>query len=324
MDLPARRVAGPPQGRADHPRGARRDRLRGDADAGAAARRAVAQDRPLRHRRDLQAEGPARRRPGARDDPRGDPHVAHRARGALLPRPPEAPLPHPDEGAGRAAPARRPPADTRVHHEGRVLVRPRPGGPRGLLPAPHRGLRPHLRPHRARVVPGRERRGDDGRLRRPRVHGPLRSGGERRGPVRLGLRRQRRDRERRAAAGRGPPVAGAGAEGGRDARRHDDRGGLRAARRAAGRADQGVPDRHGGPRAGAGGDPRRPPPERGQAPERPGRRRSGPRRARRCASCSAPSRASSARSARRSRCSRTRPCAGWPGSWRAATSRTFT
>ena len=43
-----------------------------------------------------------------------------------------------------------------------------------------RCLRPHLRPLRARVVPRRVRRGDDGRLRRARVHGAVRGGRERR------------------------------------------------------------------------------------------------------------------------------------------------
>ena len=49
---------------------------------------------------------------------------------------------------------------------------------------PLRGrLRPHLRPRRARVVPGRVRRGGDGRLRRARVHGALPGRRERRGPL---------------------------------------------------------------------------------------------------------------------------------------------
>ena len=49
---------------------------------------------------------------------------------------------------------------------------------------------------RARVVPRRVRRRDDGRLRRARVHGAVRGGRERR-RARARLRRQRRDRERR-------------------------------------------------------------------------------------------------------------------------------
>ena len=59
-----------------------------------------------------------------------------------------------------------------------------------------RRLRPHLRPRRAGVVPGRVRRRDDGRLRRARVHGAVRGGRERR-RARARLRGQRRGRERR-------------------------------------------------------------------------------------------------------------------------------
>ena len=88
-------------------------------------------------------------------------------------------------------------------------------GPRGRLPEAHRGLRPHLRPHRARVVPGGVGRRDDGRHRRARVHGAVRGGGERR-RARARLRGQRRGGARRAPAGRAAGGA-AGARGGRDA-----------------------------------------------------------------------------------------------------------
>ena len=74
-------------------------------------------------------------------------HVA--AGGALLPRPAQAALPLPDQGARRAAAARRRAADARVHHEGRLLLRPRPGGPRRELRDARRRLRPRLRPLRA-------------------------------------------------------------------------------------------------------------------------------------------------------------------------------
>ena len=134
---------------------------------------------PLRHRRAVQAPGPPGRRARPGHDPRGDAHLPHGARGPLLPRPPEAALPLPDQGARRAAAARRRAADARVHHEGRLLLRPRRDGLDALLRPAHRGLRPHLRPRRARVVPGRVRRGDDGRARRPRVHGALRGRRER-------------------------------------------------------------------------------------------------------------------------------------------------
>src|SRR5207248_11492205 len=46
LDVPAARLARPPQDRADHPRGDGRDRQPGDADAGADALRAVAADGP--------------------------------------------------------------------------------------------------------------------------------------------------------------------------------------------------------------------------------------------------------------------------------------
>ena len=51
------------------------------------------------------------------------------------------------------APARRRAAHARVHHEGRLHLRPRRRGPRRRLRASRRRLRPHLRPLRAGVVP---------------------------------------------------------------------------------------------------------------------------------------------------------------------------
>ncbi len=80
-------------------------------------------------RRAVQAPGPARRGDGAGHDPRGGHHLPHGPGRPLLPRPAADGVPHPDQGAGRAAPARGGPAHARVHHEGRLLVRPRPGGP---------------------------------------------------------------------------------------------------------------------------------------------------------------------------------------------------
>ena len=201
VDVPAGGLAGAREGRADHPRGDERDRRPGDADAGDAAGRAVAAHRALRHRRAVQAPGPQGRRARAGDDPRGGGHPARRAGRALLPRAAVQPLPLPDQGARRAAPARRPAAHARVHHEGRLHLRPRPRGPRRALRALPRGLRPRDGALRARVVPGRVRRRDDGRLRRPRVHGAVPRGRERR-RARARLRRQRRGRQRRRAAGR--------------------------------------------------------------------------------------------------------------------------
>ena len=68
---------------------------------------------------------------------RGDP---------LVPRPAADLVPHPDQGAGRAAPAGRRPAHARVHHEGLVHARPRPGRARRGLRPPRDRLRPHLQP----------------------------------------------------------------------------------------------------------------------------------------------------------------------------------
>ena len=146
VDLAAGRLARARERRADRARGAGRDRRAGDADAGHQPGRAVAAQRPLRHRRAVQAQGPPQRRPRARDDARGGRDHARRARRALLPRPAVQPLPLPDQGPRRAAPARRRPQHPRVHHEGRLHLRPRPRGPRRPLRALPRGLRPHLRP----------------------------------------------------------------------------------------------------------------------------------------------------------------------------------
>ena len=86
-------------------------------------------DRPLRDRRAVQARGPQGLGDGAGDDPRGGAHLPRRPRGPLLPRPAADPLPHPDQGARRAAAARRRAAHARVRDEGRLHLRPRRGGP---------------------------------------------------------------------------------------------------------------------------------------------------------------------------------------------------
>ena len=62
-------------------------------------------------------------------DARGDGHVS-RARDPVVQAAAAALVPLPDEGSRRAAAARRAPPRPRVHHEGRVLVRPRRGGRR--------------------------------------------------------------------------------------------------------------------------------------------------------------------------------------------------
>ena len=66
------------------------------------------------------ARGPERPRLRPPAHARGDVHVP-RARAAELPAAAAVLVPLPDEGPGRAAPARRSPARPRVHHEGLVL-----------------------------------------------------------------------------------------------------------------------------------------------------------------------------------------------------------
>ena len=249
MVVAAGRLARSRAHRPGRARGDERHRRPGDAHAGAPARGAVEALRPLRHRRALQAQRPPRSRHGVGTDPRGDRDPARGGRGALLPRPAADPLPLPGQGARRAATPRRSAAHARVHHEGLLHVRSRRvRAGRGLRQA-HRRVRPHLRPLRARVVPGGVGRRDDGGAGRARVHGAVRRGRER-GCARSGLRRQRRDRVGRAALGRaGRPGTdpGGGLDPGPD---HGGRG-RGGARGAGRRAAEGVPGRGGGARAGA-------------------------------------------------------------------------
>ena len=156
---------------------------------------------PLRDRRAVQAARPQGLRDGAGDDQRGGGHLPRRQGRPLLPGPAVDALSPADQGARRAAAARRDPADPRVHDEGRLLVRSRRGRPGPQLRAPGGSLRAHLRALRPALVCGRIRRRDDGRLRGPRVHGPLRSRRER-GRARPRIRGERRGGERPAAAGR--------------------------------------------------------------------------------------------------------------------------
>ena len=81
----------------------------------------------------VQAQGPPGPRVRAADDARGDGHVP-RSRDPELPAAAEDPLPPVGQGPRRAAPARRADPGARVHHEGRLLVRPRRRRPRGELP----------------------------------------------------------------------------------------------------------------------------------------------------------------------------------------------
>ena len=283
------------------------------------------QDRPLRRGRAVQAEGPQGHRLRARDDPRGGHHLPHGARGPLLPRPPDDALPHPDQGAGRAAAARRRPPHARVHHEGRLHLRPRPRGPRRAVRAPGERLRPHLRPRRARVVQGRVGRRDDGRLRRPRVHGAVRGGRERRGPhATRATRPTSRSRPPRRSRSRTCPSRSTTPS-------RSTRPGATTieqvaghARRPQGRADQGDAGDRGGEGARARARARRPPPQRDQAPEPPARAVQGRDRGRGRAASSAPTPASSGRSARAPRSSPTRRSGASRAWWPAPTSPTST
>ena len=119
-----------------------------------------------------------------------------------------------------------------------------------LVRAARRGLRPHLRSLRAGVVPGRVGRGDDGRHRRPRVHGAVRGGRERGGALRQPATRP----TWRWRAPRPQPVEGLPERPGRARARGHARAPPRSIRCAAssgvpaGRADQGVPGGGGGAR----------------------------------------------------------------------------
>ncbi len=119
---------------------------------------------------------------------------------------------------------------------------------------------------RARVVPRRVRRRDDGRLRRARVHGAVPGGRERR-RARARLRGERRGRERRRRS-RSSCRRRSSAARRRHAGPDDDRAGRRRARRAARAAAQGAPGDRRGPRARRGLRARRPPRQRDQAAQR--------------------------------------------------------
>ena len=135
VELHARGLARARERGAGRARGDEPDRLPGAADAGAQPGRAVAAQRPLRHRRGLQAAGPPRRGDGAGADARGGRDLPRRQHRALLPPAALQPLPLPDQGARRGAAARRAAAHARVHHEGRLHLRPRRGGPGRALRA---------------------------------------------------------------------------------------------------------------------------------------------------------------------------------------------
>jgi ATP-dependent Clp protease, protease subunit len=140
------------------------------------------------------AAGPARQRPPARADARGDVHAAGQGPVLVLQGPAAEPLPDPDQVPRRGAAARRPAAGPRVRDEGLVLLRRRRRRPGRVLRAPPRGLHRHLRPARPRL---RDRVGDvggDGRLAQRGV--PVPHAG-RRGHLRALARRLRRQRRGR-------------------------------------------------------------------------------------------------------------------------------
>ena len=161
---------------------------------------------PLRHRRRVQAAATA----PSRDLVLAMTHEEIIALHAVaddpqLPRPAADLVPHPDQGAGRAALAGRRAAHARVHHEGLLHARPRPGRPRRGLREARGGLRPHLHPLRPRLLQGRVRHRDHGRSLgatstwRPRAPGEDRVAR----CSTLRLRRERRDgRLARRVAGR--------------------------------------------------------------------------------------------------------------------------
>ena len=304
--VPAARLARAPPGRADHPRGDGRDRRAGDADARPASGRALEAHRALRHPRAVQAQGPRGPRPRAVADARGDHRGARRRGDPLVPRRAADLVPHPDQGARRAAPAGRRPAHARVHHEGLVHDRPRPGRARSRLRPARDRVRPHLQPLRHPLLQGRLRRRHDGRLRRARVHGAVARGrGSRRALRRLRLRLQRRDGRVRAAAG--DAAAGCAGRGGAHAgRRHHRRAG-RVPRHRRG-PDREVGHRRARGRAGRGGARRRagrPPRCTTSSCRRRSVRRTARRSRTRSARRSAPTRARSAPSASpRARCAR--------------------
>ncbi|MEJ7714652.1 MAG: YbaK/EbsC family protein [Thermoleophilaceae bacterium] len=128
-------------------------------------------------------------------------------------------------------------------------------GPGRLLRAAGGRLRQDPRPLGPGVVPGGVRRRDDGRLRRPRVHGALRGGGERGGALRRGLRGQRGGGQRHAAAGRGAARGLAGPGAGRHPGGQDRRAGDRLLGVPAGALIKALPVIVGDDTEGATGEP---------------------------------------------------------------------
>ena len=208
------RLARPPEDRADHPRGARRVRRAGDLHARAHPGRALGGDGTDHHSRALQAQGPQRPRLHPAAHARGDRGLP-RARDPVVQGAAADLVPLPDEGPRRAASARRPAARPRVHHEGRLLVRPRRGRARRELPQALRGVQADLRALRGGGPRGRGRVRDDGRERQPGLPRALRVRREHARDLReRRLRGRPRDRRGPAFAGRLPAGAGRARGGG--------------------------------------------------------------------------------------------------------------
>ena len=191
--------------------------------------------------------------------------LARRPGRALLPRPAADPLPLPDQGARRAAPARRRAAHARVHHEGLLHVRPRRRGAR------RRATRSTSGPTTAifdrvglRVVPGGVRRRDDGRRSaRTSTWRPAR-------PARTTSRS--RPATRPTSRSRAPSRSRSSCPTGWPRPRRSTTPGLDTVADVAGqlgvpagRAAEGVPGHRRRPRPDDGGGPRRPPRQRDQA-----------------------------------------------------------
>ena len=150
LDVPAARLARAPEGRADHPRGDRRDRRRRRCSMPVltpaelwetTGRYAIPEVFKLQDR-----AGPPVR---PADHARGDGHLP-RARDPELQASCRRSGTTSRQGPRRAAAPRRAAPRARVHHEGRLLVRPRRGRPRRELPQALRRVQADLRALRAR------------------------------------------------------------------------------------------------------------------------------------------------------------------------------
>ena len=200
VDLAAGRLAGPPAGGGDHPRGDGRDRRPGDADARAPAGRPVAR---APGRLGIEELFKLTDRKGSElvlamtHEEAVTFHVAQIVRSYR-----DLPLilyhfqvKERDEPRPRAGVLR-----TRefIMKDAYSFDRDQEALEQQLRAA-RGGLRPHHGAHRPALLPRRGRRRDDGRDGRPRVHGPVR---RRRGRGRAGggLRRQRRGRRAPARA----------------------------------------------------------------------------------------------------------------------------